>query len=319
MTKAIQCPLCENKKYIVHTHYKIKELAESWKNTYGFDPFHGHELGESITKMQCVECSLIYYNPLFLGDSDFYAKLSKNYWYYEEEKWEFDEAIKLLLEHAPKSLLEIGCGNGNFLRKVNHAVDNVQGIEINMDAIEKCKAADIRVSSTPLIEVKEEFDMVVLFEVLEHLDNFKETLDQMIRITKKGGMLIIAVPNPEGYLKEQGTLLLDMPPHHSCGWSLKTFEYLGKKYNLEKVHYGLEPLRDVHHRGIHSAQHQDPEPVLYANSSMKGRFLNKVRTLVADSFQPLIKPVLNRLDYLTYKLEKEKIIGQTHLIAFKKN
>ncbi len=305
--------MCSNENYIVHRHYLTKDLSQLWQTSFGFDPFLNKNIGEKLVKLQCTKCNLIHFDPVIIGDGVFYEKLSKNSWYYEEVKWEFDESVKLILKHKPHSLLEIGCGNGNFLNKIVKAIDRVEGIEINEDAIEKCKKINLNVSSTPLEKIDKKFDMIVLFEVMEHLGNPYEVLQKAKALLNDNGILVIAVPNPDSYIKEIDTLLLDMPPHHSTGWCSDTFDYIAKHYNFESIHYALEPLRDIHHKYYLNTKlknlNDNPNP-----HNLKGRFKLKVKNFMTDIFNP----VLNRLDYLSYKLDKDKVIGQTHLVAFKK-
>jgi SAM-dependent methyltransferase len=322
MTNGISCPLCGNNKYLVRRHWEINKLSSLWLVSFGFDPFLDKGLGGTLSKIQCTDCQLLYFDPVFLGDGAFYEKLAKNAWYYEEEKWEFTEALQIILERKPQSLLEIGCGNGNFLRKVKYAIEKVEGLEINEEAIRFCRENNLNVSSRPMSGVTDSFDMVVMFEVLEHLDKPKETVEQLIQLTKKGGLLIIAVPNPDGYLKEIDTVLLDMPPHHSGGWTLNTFDFIAKKYNLEKVHYALEPLRDVHYQSFLSSKPKsagNTSEHIKLGKTIKSRFLGKAKRFISEALQPSVQPVLDKIDHLAFRLEKNSIIGQTHLIAFRKN
>ncbi len=315
MLEKTTCPLCTSDKYILHKKYEVSDLSRRWQNGLGFNPFLNKNIGDVITKLQCIECQLIYYTPVFLGDAGFYATLSKNAWYYEEEKWEFTEALNVILNNKPKSLLEVGCGNGNFLRKVNKALDTVEGIEINEKAIEYCLSNNLKVSSKSLAEIQKQFDAVAMFEVLEHLDNLDAILNNLVRITNKGGIIIIAVPNPNSYLKDLDVVLLDMPPHHTAGWSSTTFDYVAKKYNLEKTHYAQEPLRDVHYQGIARTKFF---PINSPEDLKSNSFKNKIKRFIINILDSSFRPIINRLDYLTYKFEQPNSVGQTHLVVFKK-
>lgn len=244
----VNCPLCSNLKLVKLKQYKISQLAENWIKTFGFNPFVEIIDHEYIKKMRCANCDLIFYNPSRPGDHKFYELLTSIIdSYYEEERWEFDTAIDMILEYKPKSLLELGCGSGSFLDKIKSCVEHTEGIEINQNAIDSCQKKNLNVSSKKINEINRKYEIIVLFEVLEHLDNIHEILSNIVERLEDNGFLLIAVPNPEGYLKDCGIVLLDLPPHHSLSISAKVFDYIGKTYNLEKIHYSIEPIRYVHY------------------------------------------------------------------------
>ena len=292
------CPLCAENKYMTLSSVGIPTLSEQWRLHFGFDPFTGKSLGETIDRRGCVECGLIYHYPAFLGDAEFYAALSKNDWYYEADKWEFSRALEVVKAVRPKSLLEIGCGAGEFLQKVATAVDYSLGLDINQDALEIARKKGLNVRAEPIEHLTEKFDMVVLFEVLEHLQSPSEILTAISNALNPGGVLLLSVPNPDGYLKDMGLVLLDMPPHHNTCWKKETFEFLAQRLGLEIIQYETESLRYVHYQGLSSSLIQ---------RETKNKYVRKMRQLIAT----LLAPIL-------FVAGGNKIVGQTHLVAFKK-
>jgi SAM-dependent methyltransferase len=93
------------------------------------------------------------------------------------------------------SLLDIGCGTGDFIKLAKTHKWAVRGIEPN----EKARNLGIEKS----IEIKESiehfegsvFDVVTLWHVLEHLPDLENTIQKIEAFVKPGGTLIIAVPN----------------------------------------------------------------------------------------------------------------------------
>lgn len=292
------CPLCSEQKYMTLSQMDTAVLAERWRLNFGFDPFAGKFTGKTIDRRQCVDCALIYHSPEFLGDADFYAQLSRHDWYYEAEKWEFHRAMELIKAVRPATLLELGCGAGEFLRKAATAVNYSLGVDINPDALEVARKKGLNVRQEDIEKLQEKFDMIVMFEVLEHLQSPSQILQALADALNPGGVLVVSVPNPDGYLKHLDLALLDMPPHHHTAWKKDTFEYCAQKLGLEIVRYETESLRYVHYRGLLSS---------LIHRETKNKYLRKAQQLIAL----LLAPVL-------FVSGGNKIVGQTHLVAFKK-
>jgi 2-polyprenyl-3-methyl-5-hydroxy-6-metoxy-1,4-benzoquinol methylase len=301
----MNCPLCNAKKSLITQRTSLTELRAYWVTSFGFDPFPMDFLTDYINKQKCSSCNLEYFSPSFFGDADFYARLSKNPWYYESNKWEYDVAAEILSRLEPENLLEIGCGNGYFLEKIAPMDMDIGGVDINRDAVATCKEKGLKVDAVNVFEITKLYDTVVLFQVLEHMENVKELFEFLTtKLVRAGGHLIIAVPNPDGYLKELSINLLDMPPHHNSCWRLSTFEYLHTQFGLELVEYKKEPIRYVHYLCL-------LQSIIYENAKLnsatwKTKLFNRVQSLIIRLLAPL-----------TYLRDRERIDGQTHLVVLK--
>ena len=313
----IQCPLCSSQKsYILRSHTK-ESLGSMWMGAFGINPFIDNKNQENkhLYHCQCSECDLRFYFPIMVGDSSFYENLSMASWYYEEQKWEFTQAIQILNQFKNiENLLEIGCGKGYFLEKVCNAYQ-VTGIELNNNAVQICRQKNLNVLACNLDTLENKFDSIVLFEVLEHLDNPGKILEQIDFLLKRNGILIIAVPNPESYLKEFDKVLLDMPPHHVTQWGVDTFSYISQKYNLELINIYNEPLRYVHYKYyINMLESKGISEI------MPKTILQKIKRKILNVLESrLISGIKNSIYVQGYEYHKKNIIGQTHLVVFKKS
>ncbi len=292
------CPLCGEEKFITVRRDEIADLSVLWKQQFMFDPFREFTSGPELRKLACVNCGLLYFEPGLFGDSEFYSRLSQYDWYYEEEKWEFDRAVELVKIWRPKSILEIGCGSGEFLQKIRSGVEYSFGIDINDVALAKARAKGLEVSSTDVSRLDRTFDMIVLFEVLEHLRAPGELLKAIDKKLNPNGVLVIAVPNPDGYLKDLNLVLLDMPPHHNSGWRKETFEKLADMLGLKIVSYEVEPIRYVHYQTLLDS---------VIRQGTRNRYLRKLQILLAKIFAPFL-----------YLSAGNRVIGQTHMVVMKK-
>lgn len=307
----IACPLCENSRHIIVNSYNVDELRIKWRNSVGFDPFAAWGGAAALRKLRCTECGLMYFDPPFFGDSKFYERLSLNEWYYESRKWEYDEAADFILRHKPASLLEIGCGSGVFLEKIAGVVPDIEGVDINEEALRVCKEKGLKaqkcdISATAACDViRNKYDMVVLFEVIEHLDNPREVFRFIDDILADNGTVIMAMPNPAGYFKYLDAVLLDMPPHHNTAWPKEVFDYIARQYEWSMTGYATEPLRYVHY-------------VMYLSSIAKLHALSNSRMINAIVTK-LTKLAINVFAPFYYATDQKNILGQTHLVVFQKS
>ncbi|MFL1010577.1 class I SAM-dependent methyltransferase [Flavisericum labens] len=101
-----------------------------------------------------------------------------------------------------KTLLDFGCGTGDFLQTAKNNHWKVNGIEPNDQARE---IANIKTNNSvynidEFLKFKENsFDVITLWHVLEHLPNLEEDLFKFKKLLKPNGTLIIAVPNYKSY------------------------------------------------------------------------------------------------------------------------
>ena len=305
------CPLCESSKVFITNTFSIQVLQKEWLAAFNFDPFLDFpQLGQTLIQYRCGLCNLEFFSGKYYGDSSFYARLSTGRdWYYEESKWEFDEAIRRLNTNTRiKTLLEIGCGRGYFLEKVA-ACYVTCGIETNEAAVRVCETKNLNVTTDKLKTVNEKFDAIVAFELLEHIPYPREFLQQVSEILSPGGTLIFSVPNPEGYLREFDHELLNMPPHHATIWSQKTFEYVASQFGMKIVGITYEPLRYIHYqnylRMLASRYH-----------TFYGRSL---RQKIQRKLNDLLTPILNHIvTPQGYQYHKRTLPGHTQLVEFKR-
>jgi SAM-dependent methyltransferase len=101
------------------------------------------------------------------------------------------------------SLADIGCGDGRFLLEVRKRYPEVDllGIDYSERAIDMANAMNpgIKYESQDIIEnsVNEQFEVVTLIEVLEHIppNKLSEFIESIVEILDGGGILILTVPH----------------------------------------------------------------------------------------------------------------------------
>ncbi len=96
-------------------------------------------------------------------------------------------------------MLEIGFGNGTFLKYAQQKEWDVYGTEINNELVGIAKESgfNVRQSKTVACFKDNTFDLVLAFDVLEHIpqDNLLDFLIEVKRVLKNGGFFIARFPN----------------------------------------------------------------------------------------------------------------------------
>lgn len=115
-----------------------------------------------------------------------------------------NKKLKLINKYgaSTKTLLDIGCGTGNFLEVAKNNEWTVLGIEPNQEAraIANIKTNNAVFNLGKLEELKEaSFDVITLWHVLEHLPNLEYQVALLNKLLKPEGTLVIAVPNHKSF------------------------------------------------------------------------------------------------------------------------
>ena len=104
--------------------------------------------------------------------------------------------LKLINKYKTgESLLDIGCGTGEFLKIIKQNGFSVEGVEPNDSARSKASQLLNQNINRTLDEVKGLHDSITLWHVLEHLPDLNESIQSMASLLKGAGLLLIAVPN----------------------------------------------------------------------------------------------------------------------------
>lgn len=107
-------------------------------------------------------------------------------------------------------LLDVGCSSGAFISVAKNLGVNAEGVEPATGPAKTAQAAGLRVYEGFLEEIRlpeESFDVVTLFEVIEHLKNPTELVQECHRILRAGGLMVFRTGNTDSwtarYMKER--------------------------------------------------------------------------------------------------------------------
>ena len=229
-------------------------------------------LNRDLVYYKCGDCALWNYDldcgtdqeqytEVYISPSDTEHKFNRD----NRASWEF------LSNYAstPGSIMDIGCGNGCLLSLARNAGWQVQGMELSPTAAENIHndtGIDVTVSNFLEYEPSrdEQYDVVVLRHVLEHLPDSVLAMQKINALLKDNGLALLEFPNTRslGYglkriLKNRGLrnkkFSAEWRPGHVNEHCRQSFEYLLQKTGFELVKwrtYSSKPVSDAIYRVI---------------------------------------------------------------------
>lgn len=133
--------------------------------------------------------------------------------------------LKKINQHVKgENILELGVKNGVIVKMVD--IKNKVGIDIDEKELKEAKRYGIKTIKHDLnkpIPLKDSsFDNIICIEVLEHIFNFQNVLDESYRLLKPGGVFIVGVPY-HGLLKNIAVAFANHEKHYIDTLHVKFF------------------------------------------------------------------------------------------------
>ncbi len=140
---------------------------------------------------------------------------------------------------AGKTVLELGVGDASLTQRLAEQGTVVDCIELNSsDARTAEKYArqvwNEALDFTRLDQVKERYDIVIAADILEHLLYPEEILSKLKACVKKGGLLLVSLPNVANVYVRLN-LLLGRFPYHSKGLLDRTHLHFYTRKSAERL------------------------------------------------------------------------------------
>tara|TARA_B100001146_G_scaffold170320_1_gene151135 strand:+ start:255 stop:1184 length:930 start_codon:yes stop_codon:yes gene_type:complete len=191
---------------------------------------HGGKVLKKIERFRiidCDKCQFIHVMPLpselelsKLYKKKYYTKVKPNYikkYQKEIDYWNliFDEKLDFLetkIKTQTRSIFDIGSGSGYFLLRAKEKGWAVDGVEPNLIAADHSRKIGVPVINDFFgnvnIHTMKKFNAINLFDVLEHVHNPIEVLENCYKLLKPKGIIVIEVPNDYNPLQKivQNTL-----------------------------------------------------------------------------------------------------------------
>jgi SAM-dependent methyltransferase len=118
-------------------------------------------------------------------------------------------------------MLDVGCGRGEWLELVKEESLKAEGVDLNRIFVENCRRQGLEVIERDVIVhlrtlPDASLGAVTGFHIIEHLpfEVVVKLIDEVVRVLKPGGVVILETPNPENVLVGSYTFYMD-PTHRN--------------------------------------------------------------------------------------------------------
>lgn len=215
-------------------------LKDHFYSQEEFSILYDDKLDMLVTHPQPKEPEQYYQSKSYISHSDQSASIIDKI-YLLVKRYSLSKKVRLInsLVTNKGTLLDIGAGTGEFLLTAKKQNWKIDGVEPNKMARTNSEKKGIRLNESLSQLTNKSYDIITLWHVLEHLPNLNEQINDITKLLKEDGVLIIAVPNFKSYDAKKYKsywAAYDVPRHfwHFSKQSInKLFHPFG--YTLEKT------------------------------------------------------------------------------------
>lgn len=213
------------------------------------DSFEKERVGR-YRLFECRRCQLTFSDPMMSGDEKYYeGHIAIRHESREEvlaNSMSFDTADNRRLLSSLEGdsrVLDVGCGVGGFVAfAVNNYGIDAFGIDFNSSQIALGRSVfglGDRICVKSIEDLSKDgqdrkFDLITLFEVVEHVEQPKVLIENVFGLLKPGGMLVLSCPNEQRW-QPAGRLFVDFPPYHLTRWTPRSMRCLLTSVGFREV------------------------------------------------------------------------------------
>ena len=242
MVKKLYCPICKNNKINSFIKGNMK------LNYKGAIDVKCTSMSNNLkpTLYKCQNCSIVFsqfvnskFESLYkdVVDIDYLKQMDMKRKSFEYFLNTIDKYI-----NKNKSVLELGSYYGVLGSLIRKRVKNYTGIEFSKAASNyAAKKFNLRIKSNFSQIKKNKYDLIILCDVIEHVDNPLKIAKQLRSVLNKNGVIIMSTMDIESfYAKMLGINYPWIMPMHKFYFSFPSLQFVLSKANLKIVKYHYE-------------------------------------------------------------------------------
>lgn len=157
----------------------------------------------------------------------------------------FGELLTEDIQH--KELLDAGCGTGWFSKAACERGAKVTSIDLGKNLLnevaKKCDSKRVEGSILELPFKNDFFDVIVCSEVIEHVPNPKKAIQELQRVLKPNGILVLTTPNKFWHFSLCIANLFNLRPYQGLENWLGYFEL---KKIIQQMNFKIEKMHGIH-------------------------------------------------------------------------
>jgi len=186
MRQVLYCPRCKNTLDKMGDGYFCQHCAELYPVVDGIPSFVDRNM---IVNMDSFDASAFE----FLFEME-----QKHFWHIGRKEIIYDVLKRNTPHLAELRMLEIGCGNGSVLAYLKENGVNIGGGDIFIEGLKFCqqRADPVALYQVDILSLPfhNDFDIIGVFDVLEHIEEDEKALAEISQALKPGGTIFITVP-----------------------------------------------------------------------------------------------------------------------------
>ena len=247
---AAQCPVCgastfSPQEQIVDVAAELARWGEVLAKPVPADLSADYPSGATARLHSCSSCGFGSFLPPFAGTAEFYDFITGT-GYYLSDRWDFRECERIIRRLAPASILDIGCGLGDFLDIARSAspASKTFGQDLNEAVVAAglSRRGHAYLGSDVTALPAASMDLVTALQVLEHVPDPLEFVRAVARTVRPGGRLLLSVPDQDGLVSEFFDTLTEVPPHHVTRWTEASLRAVLERVGFVVEHVARQPL-----------------------------------------------------------------------------
>lgn len=215
------------------------------------------EARDGYSLFRCPVCDVVYSDPMNPVDGRWYQDQVMYVVRDQFQPGRLQWNHKRFLRECPARggrLLDVGCGTGEFLVAARRRGYDVTGIDFDPSAVQVARKRHSleRVYAANLEDFGPDhgplqFDVVTVFEVLEHAASPRAFLSRLRDLIRPSGYLVLSVPYRDR--RPEIPYAWDFPPHHFTRWSRSAIENFleSNGFRVLNIEIGLDPAETLLH------------------------------------------------------------------------